>query len=93
MFQVIFQERVIEYCEHRRDDKIDVYDFDDDDNKNSWDENNLENFSSKEQLFDTTLVANYMDIKTLLNLTYRYIADNIRGKTTENIEEYFIFST
>jgi len=34
-----------------------------------------------------------MDIKTLLNLTYRYIADNIRGKTTENIEEYFIFST
>jgi len=82
-------EKVIEYCEHHRDDKIDEYDFDDDDNKDSWDENYLGNFKSKEQLFDTALAANYMDIKTLLNLTCRHIADNIRGKTAEDIREYF----
>ena len=82
-------EKVIEYCEHHRDDKIDEYDYDEDNNENSWDQDYLENFSTKEQLFDTALAANYMDIKTLLNLTCRHIADKIRGKTAEDIREYF----
>jgi len=30
-----------------------------------------------------------MDIRTLLNLTCRHIADNIRGKTAEDIRKYF----
>lgn len=82
-------EKVIEYCEHHRDDKIDEYDYDDDENRDSWDQEYLERFTSKEVLFDTALAANYMDIKTLLNLTCRHIADNIRGKTAEDIREYF----
>jgi len=82
-------EKVIEYCEHHRDDKVDEYDYDDDENKDSWDQEYLENFKTKEQLFDTALAANFMDIKTLLNLTCRYIADQIRGKNAEDIREYF----
>jgi len=82
-------EKVIEYCEHHRDDKIDEYDYDEGNNENLWDQDYLENFSTKEQLFDTALAANYMDIKTLLNLTCRHIADKIRGKTAEDIREYF----
>ncbi|OUM66425.1 hypothetical protein PIROE2DRAFT_53572 [Piromyces sp. E2] len=82
-------EKVIEYCEHHRDDKFDEYDYDDEENKDSWDQEYLESFKTKEQLFDTALAANYMDIKTLLNLTCRHIADNIRGKTADDIREYF----
>ncbi|OUM65632.1 hypothetical protein PIROE2DRAFT_41488 [Piromyces sp. E2] len=84
-------EKVIEYCEHHRNDKLDEYDDDDDNDEmeDSWDNDFLENFGSKEQLFDTALAANYMDIKTLLNLTCRHIADNIRGKNVEEIREYF----
>jgi len=82
-------EKVLEYCEHHRDDKVDEYDFDDDENKDAWDKEYLENFKTKEQLFDTALAANYMDIKTLLNLACRHIADHIRGMTAEDIREYF----
>jgi len=82
-------EKVIEYCEHHRDDKIDEYDYDEGNNENLWDQDYLENFSTKEQLFDTALAANYMDIKTLLNLICRRVADKIRSKTAEDIREYF----
>jgi len=82
-------EKVIEYCEHHRNDKVDEYDFDDDENKDSWDQEYLESFKAREQLFDTALAANYMDIKTLLNLCCRHIADKIRGMTAEDIREYF----
>jgi len=82
-------EKVIEYCEHHRDDKIDEYEYEDDDNKDSWDQEYLESFKDKKELFETALAANYMDIKTLLNLTCRFIADKIRGLNTNDIREYF----
>ncbi|ORX53816.1 E3 ubiquitin ligase SCF complex, Skp subunit [Piromyces finnis] len=82
-------EKVIEYCQHHRGDNFDEYEYDDEESKDNWDQEYLESFSTKEQLFDTALAANYMDIKTLLNLTCRHIADNIRGKTAEEIRDYF----
>jgi len=82
-------EKVIEYCEHHRDDKIDEYDYDDDENKDVWDSEYLERFTTKEDLFHTALAANFLNIKNLFNLTCRHIANNIKGKTVEEIREYF----
>ena len=73
-------------CYHRNDNFDDI-DFLDE--ECLWDENYLVSFDCKEDLFDTTLAADYLKIEPLLNLTARFIADNIRDKTVDEIRSYF----
>ncbi|KAI5343201.1 hypothetical protein L3X38_011077 [Prunus dulcis] len=40
-------------------------------------------------LFDLILAANYLNIKSLLNLTCEVVADMIKGKTPEEIHKTF----
>ncbi|KAL2478666.1 putative E3 ubiquitin ligase [Forsythia ovata] len=74
--------KVIEYCKrHINADKATDEDI------NAYDAN----FVNVDQgtLFDILLAANYLNIKSLLNLTSQTVADLIKGKTLEEIGKTF----
>mmetsp|Transcript_100653 Transcript_100653/g.123245 ORF Transcript_100653/g.123245 Transcript_100653/m.123245 type:complete len:150 (+) Transcript_100653:239-688(+) len=52
-----------------------------------WDANYVE--VDQETLFELILAANYMDIKSLLDLTCAKVASMIKGKTPEEIRKKF----
>nr|GEY75313.1 SKP1-like protein 1B [Tanacetum cinerariifolium] len=78
--------KVIEYCKKhveapKTEDKVveeDLKSFDTDFVK-----------VDKGTLFDLIMAANYLNIKSLLDLTCQAIADMIKGKTTEEIRKTF----
>ncbi|KAF7051034.1 hypothetical protein CFC21_059319 [Triticum aestivum] len=43
----------------------------------------------QDTLFDLMLAANYLDMKSLLDLTCKTVADQIRGRTLEEIRKKF----
>lgn len=57
------------------------------DEKNSWDKEFVK--VDDETLFNLILAANYLDIKQLLDLTCKTVADEIKGKTPEEIRIRF----
>ncbi|KAL5995667.1 SCF ubiquitin ligase complex protein SKP1b [Asimina triloba] len=79
--------KVIEYCrKHVEAQKTSDEKAAEDDLK-SWDAE----FVKVEQgtLFDLILAANYLNIKSLLDLTCQTVADMIKGKTPEEIRKTF----
>ncbi|KAF2076710.1 hypothetical protein CYY_001967 [Polysphondylium violaceum] len=79
-------EKIIEYCKHHHENPT---------NTTVKAEENEESFDDKfikvehETLFQLTLAANFLDIKPLLDLTCKQIANLIRGKTPEEIKHTF----
>ncbi|KAH7511856.1 hypothetical protein FEM48_Zijuj12G0027000 [Ziziphus jujuba var. spinosa] len=79
---------VIEYCNKHKDDDVDANSYNDQDQDlKTW----YTNFAKVDQatLFDLLLAANYLNIKSLLDLTCQTVADMIKGKTPEEIREIF----
>eukprot|EP01120_Amphizonella_sp_Union-15-10_P000994 TRINITY_DN11061_c0_g1_i1.p1 TRINITY_DN11061_c0_g1~~TRINITY_DN11061_c0_g1_i1.p1 ORF type:complete len:165 (-),score=41.33 TRINITY_DN11061_c0_g1_i1:94-588(-) len=83
-------EKVIEYCKHHHanhttDEKKDNEKRTDD--ITPWDQE----FCKVDQatLFELILAANYLDIKPLLDLTCKTVANMIKGKTPEEIRKTF----
>ncbi|KAL9687790.1 hypothetical protein QQ045_032197 [Rhodiola kirilowii] len=79
--------KVIEYCKkHVESVKNETAGAADDDLK-AWDTD----FVNVDQatLFDLILAANYLNIKSLLDLTCQTVADMIKGKTPEEIRKTF----
>ncbi|KAI9013948.1 E3 ubiquitin ligase complex SCF subunit sconC [Phycomyces nitens] len=80
--------KVIEWCEHHREDPVTQ---DDQERRNTdieeWDQKYME--VDQETLFDIILAANYLDIKPLLDVGCKTVANMIKGKSAEDIRKTF----
>ncbi|CAG0890321.1 unnamed protein product [Darwinula stevensoni] len=83
--------KVIQWCTYHKDDPPAA---DDEDNKekrtddiSSWDADFLK--VDQGTLFELILAANYLDIKGLLDVTCKTVANMIKGKTPEEIRKTF----
>ncbi|KAI9184477.1 hypothetical protein H9P43_003530 [Blastocladiella emersonii ATCC 22665] len=86
--------KVIEYCEHHKNDPLPNPDEEEDteerrrsDDIDEWDSEYIT--VEQEMLFEIILAANYLDIKPLLDLGCKTVANMIKGKTTEEIRKTF----
>lgn len=76
--------KVIEYCKyHHKADQEQIAE----DETSKWDKKFVD--IDDETLFNLILAANYLDIKSLLDLTCKTVADEIKGKTPEEIRTRF----
>merc|ERR1712014_387086 len=83
--------KVIQWCTYHKDDPPPP---EDDENKekrtddiSSWDSDFLK--VDQGTLFELILAANYLDIKGLLDVTCKTVANMIKGKTPEEIRKTF----
>ncbi|EXB60668.1 SKP1-like protein 1B [Morus notabilis] len=80
--------KVIEYCKkHVEAPKSDDRASSADDDLKAWDADFVK--VDQATLFDLILAANYLNIKSLLDLTCQTVADMIKGKTPEEIRKTF----
>ncbi|KAI9320230.1 E3 ubiquitin ligase complex SCF subunit sconC [Dichotomocladium elegans] len=80
--------KVIEWCDHHRNDPV-VNDEQERRNTDieEWDQKYME--VDQETLFDIILAANYLDIKPLLDVGCKTVANMIKGKSAEEIRRTF----
>ncbi|KAG0166932.1 suppressor of kinetochore protein mutant [Apophysomyces sp. BC1034] len=80
--------KVIDWCEHHREDPLPQ---DDQERRSTdideWDQKYME--VDQETLFDIILAANYLDIKPLLDVGCKTVANMIKGKSAEEIRRTF----
>ncbi|KAJ1921083.1 hypothetical protein H4219_000941 [Mycoemilia scoparia] len=85
-------EFIIQYCEHHRNDPVALRDYFQEapkrcDDLEPWDENFMN--KNAEKVIEILMAANYLDIKPLVELGCKTVANCIRGKTTQEIRQYF----
>lgn len=84
--------KVIEWCEHHRNDPPASADDDSDSRKKTtdideWDQKFMQ--VDQEMLFEIILASNYLDIKPLLDVGCKTVANMIKGKSPEEIRKTF----
>ncbi|CED82499.1 s-phase kinase-associated protein 1a-like protein [Phaffia rhodozyma] len=86
--------KVLEYCEHHRNDPLPTAtDENTDENRRrvadiqDWDAKFIS--VDQEMLFEIILAANYLDIKPLLDVGCKTVANMIKGKTPDEIRKLF----
>ncbi|KAK7693769.1 hypothetical protein QCA50_003341 [Cerrena zonata] len=87
--------KVLEYCEHHKGEPLPATDAEsnqDDSRKRTtdiseWDQKFIT--VDQEMLFEIILAANYLDIKPLLDVGCKTVANMIKGKTPEEIRKLF----
>lgn len=85
-------EKIIEWCDHHRNDPPPTQDDDTEARKKTteideWDQKYMQ--VDQEMLFEIILAANYMDIKALLDVGCKTVANMIKGKSPEEIRKTF----
>ncbi|XP_020217395.1 SKP1-like protein 1A [Cajanus cajan] len=78
--------KVIEYCK-KHVDAANPDDKPSEEDLKAWDTDFVK--VDQATLFDLILAANYLNIKSLLDLTCQTVADMIKGKTPEEIRKTF----
>ncbi|KAF7874775.1 hypothetical protein EAF04_001949 [Stromatinia cepivora] len=84
--------KVIEWAEHHKHDPAPNPDDDSDSRKKTtdieeWDQKFMQ--VDQEMLFEIILAANYLDIKALLDVGCKTVANMIKGKSPEEIRKTF----
>ncbi|KAJ9165458.1 E3 ubiquitin ligase complex SCF subunit scon-3 [Coniochaeta hoffmannii] len=84
--------KVVEWCEHHRNDPVQPADEEADTRKKTtdieeWDQKFMQ--VDQEMLFEVILAANYLDIKPLLDVGCKTVANMIKGKSPEEIRKTF----
>ncbi|PWN94868.1 E3 ubiquitin ligase SCF complex, Skp subunit [Tilletiopsis washingtonensis] len=84
--------KVLEYCSHHRADAPPPADDAEESRKRTtdiseWDAKFIQ--VDQEMLFEIILAANYLDIKPLLDVGCKTVANMIKGKTPEEIRKLF----
>ncbi|KAK4204408.1 Skp1 family, dimerization domain-containing protein [Triangularia verruculosa] len=84
--------KVIEWCKHHKNDAAQSADDDNDNRKKTtdideWDQKFMQ--VDQEMLFEIILAANYLDIKQLLDVGCKTVANMIKGKSPEEIRKTF----
>jgi S-phase kinase-associated protein 1 len=84
--------KVLEWCEYHKNDPAVTEDDDSDSRKKStdigeWDQKFMS--VDQELLFEIILAANYLDIKPLLDVGCKTVANMIKGKSPEEIRKTF----
>lgn len=85
-------QKIVEWCEHHRNDPLPTADDDNESRKKTtdideWDQKYMQ--VDQEMLFEIILAANYMDIKALLDVGCKTVANMIKGKSPEEIRKTF----
>ncbi|KAM0559629.1 hypothetical protein ACHAPJ_004153 [Fusarium lateritium] len=84
--------KVIEWCDHHRNDPPQAQDDESDARKKTtdieeWDQKFMQ--VDQEMLFEIILASNYLDIKPLLDVGCKTVANMIKGKSPEEIRKTF----
>jgi len=84
--------KVIDWCNHHRHDPPATNEDDSDSRKKTtdieeWDQKFMQ--VDQEMLFEIILAANYLDIKALLDVGCKTVANMIKGKSPEEIRKTF----
>jgi len=84
--------KVIEWCTHHQNDPVTTQDDDSDSRKKTtdieeWDQKFMQ--VDQEMLFEIILASNYLDIKPLLDVGCKTVANMIKGKSPEEIRKTF----
>jgi len=84
--------KVIEWCTHHKHDPPSANEDDSDSRKKTtdieeWDQKFMQ--VDQEMLFEIILAANYLDIKALLDVGCKTVANMIKGKSPEEIRKTF----
>jgi len=85
--------KIIEYCNYHVEQDRKAKDADDhakrqlDDESQKWDKDYIN--VDQAVLYELILAANFLNIKGLLDLCCQSVADIIKGKTPEQIRQYF----
>jgi len=89
--------KVLEWCTHHKDDEPPVEEKDKDEEKKpdgaleQWDADYIK--VDHGALFDLLMASNYMQIKGLLDVACKAVANQLRGKSPEEIRQIFNIKT